>query len=197
MDKIFSESNIVNKEYYEGIKSMINCLICLNIIENPVQCTKCQHYFCSECINSVNKKCPLRCENNEYIKSMPCLNLLSNLKFKCKCDEIVTYDQREKHIENCKKKDFEVCYLYYKDKCNKLQEELNFQNKLISNFFIKTSVHKHPMEIIRRYKHVWFCNMCKNYSNDNIPSYHCTLCDYDLCINCADLYLKEGKVKHD
>ena len=197
MDKIFSESNIVNKEYYEGIKSMINCLICLNIIENPVQCTKCQHYFCSGCINSVNKKCPLRCENNEYIKSMPCLNLLSNLKFKCKCDEIVTYDQREKHIENCKKKDFEVCYLYYKDKCNKLQEELNFQNKLISNFFIKTSVHKHPMEIIRRYKHVWFCNMCKNYSNENIPSYHCTLCDYDLCINCADLYLKEGKVKHD
>ena len=53
MDNIFSESNIVNKEYYEGIKSMINCLICLNIIENPVQCTKCQHYFCSECITDI------------------------------------------------------------------------------------------------------------------------------------------------
>ena len=80
MEKIFSENNIINKEYYDGIKSMVNCLICLNIIENPVQCSKCQHYFCSECINSVEEKCPLRCKNNEYIKSIPCANLLSNLK---------------------------------------------------------------------------------------------------------------------
>ena len=197
MEKIFSENNIINKEYYDGIKSMVNCLICLNIIENPVQCSKCQHYFCSECINSVEEKCPLRCKNNEYIKSIPCANLLSNLKYKCACGEIVNHDEREKHIENCTKKDYENCYLYIKEKYNKLKEELNVQTTLKSSYFIKTSVHKHPMEIIRRYKHSWFCDVCKIYSDENTPSYHCTLCDYDLCINCADLYLKEGKVKHD
>ena len=53
------------------------------------------------------------------------------------------------------------------------------------------------MEIIRRYKHIWFCDVCKKYSDENTPSYHCTLCDYDLCINCSKLYIKEGQVKQD
>ena len=33
---IINETDIINKEYYEGVKDIINCLICLNIIEEPL-----------------------------------------------------------------------------------------------------------------------------------------------------------------
>ena len=194
MDKIFSEKNIENKEYYGGIKNMINCLICLGIIQNPVQCSKCQNFFCSDCIKA-NGKCPFRCENNEFIKSITCSNLLSNLKFKCNCGEIVNYDDREKHLDNCTKKDYENLYLYYKEKCDELKKELKVNYTLKSSYFIKVSNHIHPIEIIRRYKHCWFCDHCDKTFNTDIPSYHCTLCDFDLCINCAKNFVKEGNVK--
>ena len=193
MENFFSEKNIENKEYYDGIKSLVNCLICLGIIENPVQCTKCQHYFCSECINE-NKNCPLKCKDNQFIKSISCANLLSNLKFKCICEEIVTYDDREKHLEKCNKKDFEKYYLYYKDKYEYLKKELNKNNKLKSKYFIKVSNHNHPVEILKRYLNSWFCNICNNFFNADIPSYHCTLCDFDICISCAKSYANEGNV---
>ena len=44
-EELFNENDIENKEYYKGIKSMVNCSICLYIIEDPVQCNKCQHFF--------------------------------------------------------------------------------------------------------------------------------------------------------
>ena len=193
MEKFFSEKNVVNKEYYDGIKSLVNCLICLGIVENPVQCTKCQHYFCSECINEV-KKCPLRCEDSQFIKSISCSNLLSNLNFKCICEEIVSYDDREKHLDKCNKKDFEKYYTYYKEKSEKLKIKLNENNKIKSQYYIKVSVHNHPVEIIRRYKISWFCNICKMFYNSDVPSYHCTLCDFDICISCAKSYVKEGTI---
>ena len=46
MVDLFEEKDIVNKEYYEGVKDKINCSICLNIIKDPVQCDKCQKFFC-------------------------------------------------------------------------------------------------------------------------------------------------------
>jgi len=45
MVDLFEEKDIVNKEYYEGVKDKINCSICLNIIKDPVQCDKCQKFF--------------------------------------------------------------------------------------------------------------------------------------------------------
>jgi len=30
----------------------------------------------------------------------------------------------------------------------------------------------------------WFCNFCNSQYNNNISSFYCTLCDYDLCPNC-------------
>ena len=193
MEKFFSEKNIVNNEYYEGIKSLVNCLICLGIVENPVQCTKCQHYFCSECIKE-NKKCPMRCEGNQFIKSITGSNLLSNLKFKCSCEEIVPYDEREKHLDKCTKKDYQVYYSYYKEKYENLIKVLNENNKIKSQYYIKVSVHNNPVEIIRRYSNTWFCNVCNQYFGQNIPSYHCTLCDFDICNICAKSYVKEGNV---
>ena len=194
MDVFFSENNIVNKEYYEGIKSMINCIICCNIIENPVQCTKCQHFYCKECIKIASNKCPLRCENCQFIKAITCNNLLSNLKFKCNCNEIVNYDEREKHLDACKNKDFEKYYLFYKEKYENLKKEKNINDEIKSPHYIKVSNHKHPMEILRRYENCWFCNNCDKTFSEDTPSYYCSLCDFDLCVDCSKLFLVQGKV---
>ena len=64
-----------------------------------------------------------------------------------------------------------------------------------SSYFINTSTHKHPLEIIRRYINNWNCDICRFRSDQNNPSYHCTLCDFDLCIKCAKKFIKEGNVK--
>jgi len=77
---------------------------------------------------------------------------------------------------------------------NSLQES-NETSKLKSSYFINTSSHVHPLEIIRRFKNNWFCDICRSRSDQNNPSYHCTLCDFDLCIKCAQKYIKEGTIK--
>ena len=66
-----------------------------------------------------------------------------------------------------------------------IYEKSNMQYKLKTSYFINTSSHKHPLEIIRRYISNWFCDICASKSEQNTPSYHCTLCDFDLCIKCA------------
>ena len=76
-----------------------------------------------------------------------------------------------------------------------IYEKSNMQYKLKTSYFINTSSHKHPLEIIRRYISNWFCDICASKSEQNTPSYHCTLCDFDLCIKCAKKYITEGNIK--
>ena len=192
------ENDIINKEYYEGIKHMVNCLICLNIIEDPVQCDKCQKFFCSECVKCLNL-CPLRCTNNKYIPSLTCKNLLSGLKIKCECGDEVNYDFYQKHKrEQCKNVDFKKSYFILKKKYELLKKELNKKeevNEIKNSFFIKSSLHNHPIEIIRRISNTWFCDVCNKFFNEEIPSYHCTLCDYDVCYNCVKDKVTNGTIK--
>jgi len=44
--EIFTEKDIINKDYYNNIKNVIICTKCSKIITNPVQCDQCQHCFC-------------------------------------------------------------------------------------------------------------------------------------------------------
>ena len=197
-ENLFDEEDIVNKEYYEGIKALINCLVCLNIVEDPVQCDKYQHYFCSGCIKNLNI-CPLRCRDNKYIPSIACKQLLSELKIKCKCGKEINYDFFKKHKEEeCDKADFRENYIKLKKKYEELQKELNNIkeiNEIKHSFYIKTSLHIHPIEILKRFSNSWFCNICIKNFNENVPSYHCTLCDFDVCYNCVKDKVTKGIIK--
>ena len=55
---------------------MIKYSIFSNIIQDPIQCNKCQRCFCSECIKKFSK-CPNKCENTVYIHSLLCKQLIS------------------------------------------------------------------------------------------------------------------------
>ncbi len=99
---------IINRNYYEGIKEMVSCIICSGIIVDPSQCNSCENNFCKVCIMTWKVKsnnCPFKCQiitikdSGRTIK-----NLLEKLQFTCpnKCDLEFSYDNLIKHFPNCK-----------------------------------------------------------------------------------------------
>ena len=205
-EDLFDENDIINKEYYNGIKSMVVCLVCLNIVKDPVQCDKCQHYYCSGCIKNL-EVCPLRCLKNKYSPSLACKQLLSELKIKCKCGKEIKYDFIKKHKEEeCEKEDLKNNYFKLKKDYEKLKKEYEKlkkeyeqskkeMNEIKHSYYIKSTLHLHPIEILRRFGNNWFCNICNKTFEENVPSYHCTLCDFDVCYNCVKDKVTEGRIK--
>ena len=96
MEKLINEETVVKSEIYLAFKEEVSCPICSKIIINPVMCMNCQNVYCKKCIDEWSKKdnkCPNRCENPNYKKSIEKSNTLSKLKFKCeKCGEEILYD---------------------------------------------------------------------------------------------------------
>ena len=127
------EEQIVNKDYYEGIKDMINCMICGCVIEDPVECNKCQKCFCKKCIDDwTNKKkiCPVICTNNTYTSARLCKILISQIIIQCKCGKELSYDKYKNHKlvcpvypKNNNNVDNNKLYLELKQKYDKLVEE--------------------------------------------------------------------------
>jgi len=195
LELLFEEDDIVNREYYEGIKDMIKCTICLDIVKEPVQCNKCQHCFCSLCSREL-KKCPFRCENSSIISSFVCNQLLSGLKIKCKCGNEIGYDFLKNHKEKeCKIEnnvDYKEKYLNLKKEYDLLIQGIYKINDY--KYCIKSSVHTHPIECNRRFLRSWNCDNCKKNFSDNVPSYQCNLCNFDLCYYCAKSTITEGTV---
>ena len=88
------------------------------------------------------------------------------------------------------------------DTLKKIKEELIMKNNetkgninLHHSFFIKCSLHQHPVEILRRFINCWYCDVCRKNFRENIPSYHCTSCDYDICYNCVKDKVTKGCIK--
>ncbi len=98
--------SIVNKQFFEGIKEIVICIICTGIVANPMQCKQCENIFCSDCIKSWCRKsstCPLKCSTFETKEASRTIkNLLDKLIFKCanKCQDQndFTYENLMKHI---------------------------------------------------------------------------------------------------
>ena len=67
------------------------------IIIKPQMCMKYQNVYCKKCIEDLSKrnnKCPNRCNNPNYQRSLEKAKILSKLKFKCqKCGNQFSYDE--------------------------------------------------------------------------------------------------------
>ena len=60
--------------------NLFQCKICMNVLNNPYDCVKCNQTFCKECITNylnTNKKCPF-CLNNKNLNSNEEKNFSSN-----------------------------------------------------------------------------------------------------------------------
>ena len=192
------EEDISNKDYFENIRDMVICTICLNIMEDPIQCNICQHSFCLVCINKLSK-CPMGCQNYQFKDSSLCKELLSGIKIKCiKCGEEIYYDNIQNHIEeDCKNIDYKQKYLNLKIEYLKLKDKVdnpgeNYEVEGIGS--IKSYVHNHPLHIMRHFESSWTCDVCNNSFNANIPTYNCTLCDFDVCYNCINDKITKGNI---
>ena len=105
MEKYINDNTIVKNDLYSVFQDLISCPICSNILINPLMCMNCQNVYCKKCIDEWSKKdnkCPNRCENPNFKKSIEKNNILSKLKFKCnKCEKEILYDDVQKHADKC------------------------------------------------------------------------------------------------
>lgn len=102
---------ITNISFYESIKDIVTCNLCLGILINPIECSSCESSFCKSCIEewrNFNEICPYKCNKNEVRESPRMLKeLLEKLTFKCLfCDKIeknASYRSFLIHINICEK----------------------------------------------------------------------------------------------
>ena len=103
-------SRVVDLEKHEKLLPVLKCKICLNILLNPYDCSKCGNTFCYKCINKLKesmKKCPFGCIDYEIMPSSFAIKkFLEQLNFTClnkdnSCKEILSYNNVEQHDKNC------------------------------------------------------------------------------------------------
>ena len=73
METYINEETIVKNEIYDAFKDDINCPICRDILIEPQMCMNCQNVYCRKCIeewSKRNNKCPNRCDNPNYKRSL-------------------------------------------------------------------------------------------------------------------------------
>ena len=81
-----SEDQIENYSEYEEILSSLNCCICLDIVKNPMECSKCQSLYCAECWKTLviaGKDCVLHCKSKIVKANKFVFEILNKLKIKC------------------------------------------------------------------------------------------------------------------
>ena len=82
------------------------CPVCLKIVRNPVECEKCDTYYCKDCYDSIKiLKIKENC-NSEPVKANKFIrNILSKLKITCEyCKkQNIEYDNYTKHLIECSK----------------------------------------------------------------------------------------------
>ena len=139
-----NEENLIKDQIYQNLEGSITCIICLDIIIEPIMCIKCQNVYCKKCIQNwskINNKCPNRCQNPSYQICVSIGKLLSKLYFNCKyCKSIINYNDMEKHflskcqlgknIDNNEKPLVERDYSFQKIDYESKEPEMTLTSKL-------------------------------------------------------------------
>ena len=137
------------------------------------------------------RECGIKVREHEH-KLVYCLTLFD---WKCKkCNK--NYDKKigKYYCSFC---DYNMCdncraMGYYEKKRefpkNIPPPEVNYNQK-----FIISNHHEHNLAYCRTSRIVlgrtyWYCNGCKQKFNDDVWSFYCTKCDFDLCNNCAGIH---------
>src|SRR5574344_2466704 len=101
-DEYFDTSLIINQKEYAVIESFTKCVICEDLLREPMKCTQCENNFCKQCIENWMKKsntCPFKCKDFEVKPAKFISQMLEKIKFKCKngCDAEIPYNDVEEH----------------------------------------------------------------------------------------------------
>ena len=126
------------------------CSICLNLIWDPIDCSKCQNIFCKYCIDLTlaTKKytCPLCRKPFKSSKCKALKKLFEGIKIKCPnspCDKTPEYLDYIEHLEKCN---------YRKYYCS--NEGCDYENTLNN----KEEMKSHLTSCLYRITNCVFCN---------------------------------------
>ena len=101
-------------ERFEHVVSQtLHCIICTNVIKDPVMCQRNEHLFCRACITvhlMYSQTCPT-CMEPLTVETLgqpsrTVMNLLSELKIRCEffdrgCGKFVQLEDLERHVADC------------------------------------------------------------------------------------------------
>lgn len=110
VDDVIPTDWVINQE---RVRKELVCPICIGILRNPKECSKCETAFCEKwllkCLEA-NNRCPMKCSENIEMKER-CHKIIRNslceLKLYCPnkkwgCDEEVRYEIFKSHISSWK-----------------------------------------------------------------------------------------------
>ena len=93
---------------YEEFSDLLNCPICLDMLDDPVECEQCSGTVCRKCLN-VNDidNCNLCRQVSVFRSSRNTVKFLDKFKFKCifkhiGCNVESVYSNFDEHIKKCK-----------------------------------------------------------------------------------------------
>ena len=101
-----------DERFEQIVSETLHCIICTNVIKDPVMCQRNEHLFCRACItihlmySSTCPTCiePLTVETLRQARTV--MNLLSELKIRCEffdrgCGKFVQLGDLERHVADC------------------------------------------------------------------------------------------------
>ena len=99
----------IHLEDNQELPDFLICMICTNLVMNPIECTECHRVFCVGCINTWRRNkdyCPSLCKKMKYDQVHPFVKQsLAKLMAKCPykgCSEVSAYEKYKEHLYNCK-----------------------------------------------------------------------------------------------
>jgi len=101
-----NEDQIENYEENQEMLKSLTCCICLDIVKNPVECSKCESLYCEECwklMEISGKDCVLHCKKPIIKANKFVYQILEKLKIKCEnCNEgDISYSKYILHEQSC------------------------------------------------------------------------------------------------
>ena len=107
------ETGYEDERFEHVVSQTLHCIICTNVIKDPVMCQRNEHLFCRACITihlMYSSTCPTCMEplTVETLRqaSRTVMNLLSELKIRCEffdrgCGKFVQLEDLERHVADC------------------------------------------------------------------------------------------------
>ena len=146
------EGSGINEDFLENMNCLatfaknFNCAICLDIVRNPYECSKCSTLYCAGCWENMQiagKPCVYKCVEKVAPAGKFVSSILANLTFTCEfCSKKgIKYHIYVKHIEVCEAfknnfsvKDLKAMLSEKEEELDKLKEKTSTANPKASVF---------------------------------------------------------------
>jgi len=183
---VITKENFIN-HIDQNQLDMIECSICLNIMNHPITlCANCDELFCEICISQhlkIKNDCP-KCKVAPFIKQnlgRSLKNILNTFQLNCpiECGLKFGFIEIENHKNSCEK-------LKENYQCSLCDKKLEYQQNL-------ENAHQNECEKLKK-----SCNHCKEVISVFVYDDHLKTCDQwrDYCENCNLMVCRKYQDAH-